>query len=330
MRQRKKDGIAVIILTHNRYEEFQLALNSVLKQKGVKLHVFIFDNASDKSLETVIPKNNVTYIRHKKNIGFANNFRYATQYVKNLGFRYTFLLSDDDVLAYPTVIADLFQLMQTDSGVHLVRGGFATFVGSVRNITQVYTYTQKQIKALQHLSELDKAFPFHVDFYSGQLYKNDLFEPNTSPYNDLVSPFIAPLLKILIQKKLLFLPDKITLFAKTEHNQLALNIYDETVSSSEGVRKSFYLIGRKFRNKTNLLELINYKIYSHNPKLVKKYFEECLRDKATNKFLYRVIFIMPGFILRYTKILGKKISSILLKRRLRSHSYLDFKIIPSS
>ena len=84
MSQRIKDTIAVIILTYNRYEEFQLALNSVLKQKRVKLHIFIFDNASEKSLETVIPKNNATYIRHKKNIGFANNIRYATQYVKDL------------------------------------------------------------------------------------------------------------------------------------------------------------------------------------------------------------------------------------------------------
>ena len=57
MSQRIKDTIAVIILTYNRYEEFQLALNSVLKQKRVKLHIFIFDNASEKSLETVIPKN---------------------------------------------------------------------------------------------------------------------------------------------------------------------------------------------------------------------------------------------------------------------------------
>lgn len=325
MSQMKKDEIAVIILTHNRYKEFQLSINSVLKQKNIKLRIFIFDNASEKSLETVIPKDkNITYVRHKKNIGFANNFRYATQYVKNLSFHYSFLLSDDDLLSYPTVIADLFELMQTDPDVHIVRGGFATFVDSVKNVTQIYTYNQKQINALAHLSELNRAFPFHVDFYSGQLYKNDLFEPNTSPYNDLVTPFLAPLLKILIKKKILFLPDKIILFAKTEHNQLALNIYDEAVSSSEGLEKSFSLIGKKFRNKTNPLELINYKIYSHHPKLIKKYFDQCLQDKAANKLLNTIIYITPKIILRHIKITSKKISAVLLKRRLKSHAYLDF------
>lgn len=318
--------IAVIILTYNRFEEFKLALKSALIQKDVRFHVFVFDNGSEKPILGIIPKDSrITHIRHKKNIGFAANFKYATNYVKNKGFKYSFLLGDDDIIAYPYVLRDLYKIMNKDSEIHIVKGGYVEFIRSVPHYTRIFILNKYECKRALNLPEIDKALLMHTTSYSGILFKNDFFNPYFSPYNDLITPFIAPILKILTKKKISFLPDKITVLVKTDHQQLATVVYNENVSNQDALEKVFKLIGKKYKRHVSLIELINYKIYSSNRKYINNYYKECLKsNKGLKSISYIIAYRIPSNILAGLKSVTKWIKSVSVKKDLiKNHQYMD-------
>ncbi|MDO8658178.1 MAG: glycosyltransferase family 2 protein [Candidatus Levybacteria bacterium] len=322
----KAQDIAIIILTYNRFEEFKLALDSALKQQDVNFHIFVFDNCSIKPLLQFVRNNpQITYIRHKKNIGFAQNFKFATNYVKKRGFKFSFLLGDDDVIAYPTAISDLFNLIKKGKNIHVVRGGYSVFVDALPKFTGITTYNTGEINNFKNKTEVDKALDLHITSYPGILFRNDLFQPYFSPYDDLVTPLIAPLIKILILKKFDFLPNKITMHIKTDHDQLATAVYNETVSNQDALEKSYMLIGKQYKRKISLIELINYKIYSKNNSNIKKYYDECrsLR-KGIKAFSYIVAYNTPSNLLKIIKEFFNNIRNRTVKKKLKKHyPYLD-------
>lgn len=327
--ENKKDfnfNIAIVILAYNRYDDFKLTLKSALSQKGILSHIFVFDDAGDRPLNDLINNNpKVTYIRHRKRLGFAGNFRFATEFVKKKGYGMTFLLGDDDMISYSTALADLVSLMNKDKNVHVVRGGFVEFVKKLPNFTRIFTLNSQQCKNIECLSEPEFAMKQFLGFYSGILFKNDLFEPKFSSFNDLVSPFIAPLIKILTVKKFAFLPDKITIFAKTEHQQLATYIYNERISNFAGADRAFRLNNIDFHFAPSIFELINYKIYSNNAFYIKRYYEQCLRYcKNISALPFIIIYYSPSFVLKITKWISKHIISLQTVEKLsRYHRYLD-------
>lgn len=321
----KKKEVAIILLTYNRFEEFKLALHSALRQQGIGFHIFVFDNYSRKPLFSLVKNNpHITYIRHDKNIGFAENFKFATNYVKKNGFKFSFLLGDDDIIAYPTVIHDLVRLMKKNNDTHVVRGGYSIFVDALPKFTGITTYNIDSIRMFKNMTDVDKALALHITSYPGILFKNELFDPYFSPYNDLVTPLIAPLFKILSQKKFDFLPDKITMLIKTEHRQLATDIYDDGVSNQDALEKCYKLIGKRYQRNTSIAELVNYKIYSKRKSSVRKYYKECISLNRNHAILYLVAYYTPSVILKILKNICKYIISIRVRNDLKSHyRYLD-------
>ncbi|MBI2031229.1 MAG: glycosyltransferase [Candidatus Levybacteria bacterium] len=318
--------IAVIILTHNRFEEFGLALKSVLMQKHAPFHIFVFDNASKKPVSEYFPKNSkITYVRHRRNIGFAKNFRLATNYVKIRGFKYSFLLGDDDILAYSGVLRDLLTLIKKDKDVHVVRGGYVEFISKPPRFTRITIHDHKYLEQVQGLEEVDKGVILHITSYSGILYRNDYFNPYLCRDVDLITPFIAPLLKILIKKKFNFLPNKITVLVKTEHMQLATLVYNEHTSNQDALEKSYKIIGRKYTRHVSVAELINYKIYSGSTRNIHKYYQECLAlNKGLESIPYKVVYCIPSSALEITKLLYKNFSHLLISRDLKiNHKYFN-------
>lgn len=318
--------IALIILTYNRFNEFRLALESALVQKGADYHVFIFDNCSDQPLDSIIPQNKkITYIRHKKNIGFAGNFKFATNYVKEKGFELSFLLGDDDVLAYPYVLRDLFMLIKKDPEIHVARGGYVEFINNPPVFTRILTFSQKDFNNFLDFSEIDKAIAMHITSYSGILFKNDYFDPYFSPNDDLITPFMAPILKILTKKKFAFFPDKITLFIKTDHLQLATLVYNEKTSNQDALEEIFKLLNRKYKRRVSLVELMNYKIYSKRKKYIKKYYKECLLSSRKLKSIkYVAAYYTPSYFLNSMRIIYKNIKCFSIKKQLeKEHKYLN-------
>jgi len=312
--------IAIIILTYNRPESFKLTLRSVMLQKKVDFHVFVFDNHSTYSLKEFTSGNKkVTYIRRRVNIGFANNLRGAVSHVKRLDYLYAFLLSDDDLLAYPYVLYDLCKLMDGKKDVHVVRGGFADFVGYPPKVTRIITHDKELICKLAQMSEIEKALRLNINFYSGILFKLKLFDPYASKRDDLVTPFVVPLLKILVNKKFAFLTDKITVLAQTEHYQLATRVYNQNYLTTDDMEEAFKIIGMPYQRKTTIYELINYKIYSQKPEYVKKYYLECFQvNKHLTKIPYVIIRVLPKSWLKITKKLAQDIlsfySNLILSR----------------
>jgi len=324
-----RSTVAVIILTYNRYEEFQLALKSVLEQKGVRFHIFVFDNCSDRSIEPFVRHKNITYVRHPRNLGFARNFRIASSTVKKLGYGHTFLLGDDDIIAYDYALRDLYQLLQKHSNTHIARGGFAEFIGKMPNLTRIFTYSNHVINQYANEPETYRAIRFHLGYFSGILYRNELFNSNTSKENDLVTPFVAPLISILKRKKFAFLSNKVTIFTKTQHAQLAIDVYEQPYEVMNGISRSFRMLKMLFTDTTTPSELINYKIYSHNPAYVTGYYEVCLKlNKGKERYIYQLIYITPVFVLSYAKDIIKVLIGLRTKYLLYTkHSYLHLNII---
>src|SRR3989344_782545 len=320
-----RDKIAIIILTFNRFIDFQLALKSALMQKEVPFHIFVFDNGSRKPVSGIIRKNpRVTYVRHAKNIGFAANFKFSTNYVKNKGFKFSFLLGDDDIIAYSYVLRDLHTLMKKNKDIHVARGGYVEFINKIPQFTRITIHDDGHYRKLSVLSEIDKALALHLTSYSGILFKNEMFEPYFCPFDDLITPLITPLLKILTKKKFAFLPNKITMFIKIEHPQLARDVYDENISNQDALEKSFKLLGKQYQRYVSLTELINYKIYSQNKKNVSKYYRECLNLHEGFKAIpYIIAFYVPVSVLRPLKNAYRSIVSFLVNQKIEDrHQYL--------
>ncbi len=320
-----RDKIAVIILTYDRFEDFKLALKSALMQKNVLFHIFVFDNGSKKPVSTIIGKNpQVTYVRHKKNIGFAANFKFATKYVKDRGFKLSFLLGDDDMIAYSNALKDLLVLMNKDKNTHVVRGGYAEFIHKLPQFTRITIHDDNYCQKLSGLSEIDKALVLHITSYSGILFRNEMLEPYFCPFDDLVSPLMAPLLKILTQKEFAFLSDKITMFIKTEHSQLARDLYNQSVSNQDALEKSLKLLGKSYKRYVSVVELVNFKIYSQNSKNINKYYQECLNlNKGWKAIPYIITFYLPVHLLRLLKNVYKNITTFLVNQEIKNkHKYL--------
>jgi hypothetical protein len=175
------------------------------------------------------------------------------------------------------------------------------------------------------MSECKKALSLHVPYYSGILFKNEFFDPEMGHENDFYTPFLAPLLKILLNKKFEFLPDKVTIFDRTEHDQLATRIYNESFSNAEGILKACRMVGLEYSIKPEIHELINHKIYSRHRSYIRAYYKTCLAhwDRSFKSFLFRVAYYTPRLVLLVLKRLTKKFIGFSTKRKIaRKHRYL--------
>lgn len=304
--------IAILILTHNRFKELRYAILSALSSRGVNFDILVFDNNSNYDISSFVSKfkkPNIFLFRHNKNIGFKNNFIYAIKKILPK-YKYCFLLSDDDIIAYPRAIRDLFNLLKIKKDVHIVRGGFCTYRREYNDFEQLYIYKVSD----SNYNQVQFALSNNITFYSGLLFKTDLFDIKCCNLDNLVSPFLTPLLKILKTKKYKLLTSKITIISKTDGDQLATKIYSEPISNDDALKISMNKINirKKLRFTPHIHELVNYKIYSINNKFVKKYYKLCLKY-SSNKFIYKLIYYSPKSIIFLLKMLLKKIVGIKSK-----------------
>ncbi len=92
--------VSVLIPTYNRSEYLKIAALSVIKQSYKYVELVIFDNCSSDDTQNFSEKlaeenNNVTYIRHRENLGSDRNYEIAFEYVNT---PYFLILADDDFL----------------------------------------------------------------------------------------------------------------------------------------------------------------------------------------------------------------------------------------
>lgn len=301
----------------------QKAIASVLQQKGVRYHIYIFDNHSELPLYDRIKGNKrITYVRHSKNTGFARNYYYAMKFILRRHHSFVFLLGDDDLLAYPRALADLYKLIILDKHIAVVRGGFVTYVGDVSNLTRIYLHSS--VKNDSTIDSIYKAIDHNILFYSGILFRTNQFRfPHHRTY-DTVSPFLTPLFMLLKRNRFAYLYRRITILAHTSHDQLALQIYNEPVSNSEGVSKALRYVDYPEWKYLHYFELFGYKIYSHSSKSVKLYYEQLIKGSSgLEKILSRVIYYSPRELLIFGKSILDACVAFQTKRLIaKKHGYI--------
>lgn len=319
----RPETIAVLILTYNRYDSVQKTLASVLRQHGVNYHIYIFDNHSELPLYDIVNGNKrITYIRHNHNMGFARNYYYAAEFILRRRHPFIFLLGDDDLLAHPRALGDLYRLISSDRRIAVVRGGSATYVGSVSNLTRIYLHVPEP--DTKHMDQIYKAIQYDIMFYSGILFRTQYFRlPGKRTY-DMVSPFLTPLFMLLKRYKFAYLPRRVTILAQVRHNQLATQIYNERISNETGVSTALHYVGYPQWRYRHTYELFNYKLYSHRPKLVKQYYKKLMTElKGWEQIAAIIIYHSPRILLGTGKYLFDLFISIRTKRWIKKyHSYV--------
>ncbi|HEX6511971.1 MAG TPA: glycosyltransferase family 2 protein [Chloroflexota bacterium] len=104
--------MTTVLPTYRRPQLLKRAIESVLAQTYISLHIHVYDNASGDETEDVVRElasrdSRVIYTRHPENIGHVQNFQQALQALDTELFAF---LSDDDVLlpgCYQTAIEAL-------------------------------------------------------------------------------------------------------------------------------------------------------------------------------------------------------------------------------
>ena len=113
--------VTVLIPTFNRAKLLKRAIISVLLQKYENIIIVVCDNASSDETQMVVNELSggckiIKYIRHPKNIGALENFKFAFSQVKTSYFS---ILSDDDCLA-EDFIYDSIQVLKEYENIGFV------------------------------------------------------------------------------------------------------------------------------------------------------------------------------------------------------------------
>jgi GT2 family glycosyltransferase len=317
-----KADIAIIVLTYNRYDMAIEAMNSALMQKKIHFHVYVFDNCSKKRFDSVLKGiKYITYIRHKENIGFAKNFYFALDYVQKRGHKFIYLLGDDDRIAYQTAIYDLVTICKKYPRVGVVRGGFAKFYKSPKNINQIFL--KRNFNSIIKKSDaINSAVENNMTFYSGILFRNIPISLSNNKKFDLTSPFLIPIFKILKTYGFAYL-SKITILARCEHIQLATQVYSENISNNDGFNYALSTVGHTYPTLYYLHELINYKIFGSNKELIRQYYVNFLSKSGFfKKIAAYLIYMSPRNFLLIMKITVKYIYSLIAKQQIKKYSYI--------
>lgn len=318
------EKIAILILTYNRYGFVRNAIDSALRQRGVSYRIYVFDNHSDEPLYEIVDGiKKITYVRHAKNIGFAKNYYYAVRYIKQKEHPFIFLLGDDDLLAYPTVLRDLYKSIQTDRSREVIRGGFVTFIGDIHNLTRIYQHQYNSPDEADG-DQIYKALNNNITFYSGILFRTENFALPAHKYYDTVSPFLAPLFMLLTRGTFAYFESKITIIARMSHDQLASQIYNEPISNNSGISLALKAVQYPKWFGVYIHELINYKLYSTKRPLIKKYYSEIMKRSGLRiKILSVLIYYSPQVLLGFVKSLVNILTSVRTKKIIRTrHPYI--------
>lgn len=139
METHRHSKIAIIILVWNDYINTKNTIDSVLKNKGCEIDVFVVDNAStdeciDKIKNDYQNVSNIHYLMNSQNWGYAEGNNIAIRYCMDHGYDYFFILNNDIIFDSDSCIFDLWKVINKDKSIgilapviwgRLSTGGFA-------------------------------------------------------------------------------------------------------------------------------------------------------------------------------------------------------------
>ncbi|MCH9770196.1 MAG: glycosyltransferase [Gammaproteobacteria bacterium] len=132
--------LSICIPTYNRSKHLENCLNSIMisaRSLSGEIEVCISDNASTDRTESVVASAkrslNIAYKKNKVNLGIPQNFLNVVNMARG---EFVWLIGDDDLLM-PSGIADLIQLINTNSNTDF-------FYVNAYHLTTEYVLSQKQ------------------------------------------------------------------------------------------------------------------------------------------------------------------------------------------
>ncbi len=106
------NGVAAVIVTHNRRELLMECLNCLMGQTAPCAGILVIDNASTdgtrQALDALIASGAVCYQNTGANLGGAGGFQYGVRLAADLGYAYAWIM-DDDSMPEPTALEALLR-----------------------------------------------------------------------------------------------------------------------------------------------------------------------------------------------------------------------------
>lgn len=114
--------LGVVVLNYNNYEETEKCVNSILKQKMVKMEIVIVDNGSinqsyNKLFDLFDKYSNIHLIKSKINLGYAKGNNLGIEYLKNIGINCIFVANSDLYFASENTMKQILDSYESGVGV---------------------------------------------------------------------------------------------------------------------------------------------------------------------------------------------------------------------
>lgn len=121
-KEKQSMKLGVVVLNYNNYEETEKCVNSILKQKMVKMEIVIVDNGSinqsyNKLFDLFDKYSNIHLIKSKINLGYAKGNNLGIEYLKNIGINCIFVANSDLYFASENTMKQILDSYESGVGV---------------------------------------------------------------------------------------------------------------------------------------------------------------------------------------------------------------------
>lgn len=249
-----KPFFTVVLPTYNRADLLPFSIKSVLKQDLDNFELIVLDNHStDNTPEVVASFHNkkIRYIRNKKNLGYFGNIKKGFSLAKG---EYTFLLSDDDLIARKDSLSKMYALMKKH------KLGYAQ--------TNLFYFDHDPSKPSLHHHVADenvileptpdvftKTVSWHFGFISGNIFQTNLVDIRDL-VDDIWWVYFPSIYKIISKKRFMYIHDHLIL-AKISQQGLVSHI-DLTKNHDFNLDHLFKILKRVEHNAKFFKEFQNF------------------------------------------------------------------------
>jgi len=322
--------ISIIITTYNRGKELNRLLQSIYSQTFKNYEIILIDDNSNTTNYNIIKnqillnKNNIKFIRNKKNIG------YALSCIKGLNLstkKFVIFLSDDDYLVNNTFFEKAMKMFDEDKSIDSVFGRCET-ESKGKIVLNKYPF-KRVYNTKDFIDEIIKLRFSFLDYFSFSsfIFKTEIFKkikPFDSIYSRAGSVDISNIIKyLLISKKVGFVDVTAYRWIKSRESSLSGEKKDDLVYQTLQSVSAAIDIYNFFDDKSICKRVCNeYIKYIFNAILSdyeqlknKENFEKLLR-KLQRKNISEVYIYCRGWV-------GLELKEFLEKNKIKVKKFID-------
>ena len=212
-----KPKISICIPAYNRPEYLGPLLDSILSQDFKDYEIVICEDKSPKRAEikavtdayiSKFPSTPIRYFENATNYGYDRNLRELL--LKSQG-EYCLFMGNDDILA-PNALRVIASGVTRHKDVGVVMRSYASFDGTTDNIVQVYRYFDQERFFPASVGTSVTFFRRCVVIPGLTLHRESALKHTTEQFDGTLLYQLHLVLRILLEKNGLFLPEIVTLY----------------------------------------------------------------------------------------------------------------------